>query len=50
MYQEQQIEMLQEVGIQVQSGGPTVQLTENLFIRRIILTDTELGISGREVR
>ena len=34
----------------MQSKGPTVQLTPNLFLRKILLSDSELGISNREVR
>ena len=34
----------------VQVSGPTIQLAPHLFIRQFRLSDSELGISNREVR
>ena len=38
------------MGISVQLSGSTVQLTPNLFVRKFKMTDSELGITDREVR
>jgi protein tyrosine phosphatase len=41
---------LSKVGIAVETSAQTIKLTPNLSIRSFKLTDTDLGITGREIR
>lgn len=50
MFDEHQKSELAEVGITVESQGAALQLTNSLFLRKFKLSDSDLGISNREVR
>ena len=43
-------EGLSNVGITVQPSGETIQITEHLFLRKFTMTDSDLGITSREIR